>query len=133
MRTQPTGALLCARNCSRAVLALSAALSLGCAGDGSPEAETSGGSVSVVFAKGNSKGGRIESSGGGINVRVDPASNLDLHAETSGGSVSCTIPILTVGEHDRSEITGKIGKGGTPLEVSTSGGSIRITSTGNAS
>jgi len=93
---------------------------------GRVDADTSGGHVEVGFAKGNAHGGKIESSGGGITVSVDPNVDLAIDASTSGGSVSTDIPVKIVGRVDRSSIRGTIGKGGETLYVHTSGGSVSI-------
>ena len=95
---------------------------------GRVDADTSGGHVEVGFAKGNAHGGKIESSGGGITVAVDPNVDLAIDASTSGGSVSTDIPVKIVGKVDRSSIRGTLGKGGETLYVHTSGGSVSIES-----
>lgn len=94
-------------------------------------AETSGGHVRVSFAKGNDRGGKIESSGGGITVALDPQVNLNLDASTSAGTVSTDVPIKVVGRVTKSAIRGTLGSGGETLEVSTSAGPIRITAIGS--
>lgn len=93
---------------------------------GRVEADTSGGSVSVSFAKGNARGGKIESSGGGIRVTIDPSVNLNIDASTSGGSVRSDVPVKVVGKMSRSSIRGSLGSGGELLYVHTSGGSVTI-------
>ncbi|MCU0224269.1 MAG: DUF4097 domain-containing protein [Acidobacteria bacterium] len=93
---------------------------------GQVTADTSGGPIAVRFASGNSKGGSLESSGGGITIAVDPAAKLTLDAESSGGSVSCDLPVTVVGERDRSELRGELNGGGAVLRARTSGGGIRI-------
>jgi len=95
---------------------------------GRVDADTSGGHVEVGFAKGNAHGGKIESSGGGITVAIDPNVDLAIDASTSGGSVSTDIPVKIVGKVDRSSIRGTLGKGGETLYVHTSGGSVSIES-----
>jgi len=82
--------------------------------------------VEVTFAKGNAHGGKIESSGGGISVGVDPNVDLAIDASTSGGSVRTDIPVKIVGKVNGSSIKGTLGKGGETLYVHTSGGSVSI-------
>ena len=91
-------------------------------------AKTSGGGVSVSFTRGNAKGGEVESSGGPINVRLDPSVNLNLNASSSGGGVTASLPITAVGRVSGSHIEGTLGKGGATLSLHTSGGGIRIES-----
>jgi len=93
---------------------------------GRVDADTSGGHVEVGFAKGNAHGGKIESSGGGITVSVDPNVDLAIDASTSGGSVRTDIPVKIVGKVTGSSIRGTLGKGGETLYVHTSGGSVSI-------
>jgi hypothetical protein len=93
---------------------------------GRVDADTSGGHVEVSFAKGNAHGGKIESSGGGITVGVDPNVDLAIDASTSGGSVRTEIPVKFVGKVNGSSIKGTLGKGGETLYVHTSGGSVTI-------
>jgi DUF4097 and DUF4098 domain-containing protein YvlB len=68
----------------------------------------------------------IETSGGGVEVSVDPSVNLDVDASTSAGSVSSDVPIKSSGGRSRGELSGKIGSGGASLEIRTSAGSIHI-------
>ena len=93
---------------------------------GRVDADTSGGHVAVGFAKGNAHGGKIESSGGGITVSVDPNVDLAIDASTSGGSVRTDIPVKILGKVTGSSIRGTLGKGGETLYVHTSGGSVSI-------
>ncbi len=93
---------------------------------GRVDADTSGGHVEVSFAKGNAHGGKIESSGGGITVAIDPNVDLAIDASTSGGSVRTDIPVKIVGKVNGSSIRGSLGKGGEMLYVHTSGGSVSI-------
>jgi DUF4097 and DUF4098 domain-containing protein YvlB len=87
-------------------------------------ADTSGGSIEASFTKGNSAGGTLETSGGGIEVSVDPQADLSISA--SGSSVKTELPIRVQGEISRGSLTGSLGKGGNSLRLHTSGGSVRI-------
>ncbi len=87
-------------------------------------ADTSGGSIEASFTKGNSRGGSLETSGGGIEVSLDP--DADLSIQASGSSVKTELPIRVQGEISRGSLTGSLGKGGNPLKLHTSGGSVRI-------
>ena len=93
---------------------------------GRVDADTSGGHVEVSFAKGNAHGGKIESSGGGITIGIDPNVDLAIDASTSGGSVRTDIPVKIVVKVNGSSIKGTLGKGGEMLYVHTSGGSVSI-------
>jgi DUF4097 and DUF4098 domain-containing protein YvlB len=89
-------------------------------------ADTSGGSIEASFTKGNSKGGTLETSGGGIEVAVDP--DADLSIQASGNSVKTELPIRVQGELSKGSLSGSLGKGGNTLRLHTSGGSVRIQS-----
>jgi hypothetical protein len=89
-------------------------------------ADTSGGGIEASFARANARGGSLESSGGGIEVSVDPEVNLTIDA--SGNSVKTDLPIRVSGEVSRGELRGSLGKGGETLRLHTSGGSVRIRS-----
>ncbi len=94
---------------------------------GRVEAHTSGGDVTASLARGNAKGGEIETSGGDIELRLDPAINLSLDASTSSGEVTSNLPHLSVtGETSSSRLHGTLGSGGETLRVHTNGGSVRI-------
>jgi hypothetical protein len=87
-------------------------------------AETSGGSIDAEFAKGNSRGGSLESSGGGITVAVDPGVGLSIDAEAD--HVHSDLPLRVQGEISRRSLRGDLGNGGEKLLLRTSGGGIRI-------
>jgi DUF4097 and DUF4098 domain-containing protein YvlB len=87
-------------------------------------AETSGGGIEATLAKGNSKGGSLETSGGGIDVSIDPT--VDLAIEASGSGVRTDLPLRVHGEISRGSLSGQLGKGGNTLRLHTSGGSVRI-------
>ncbi len=91
---------------------------------GRVHADTSGGSIEASFAKGNSRGGSLETSGGGIEVAVDSAADLAIDA--SGSSVKTELPLQVRGEISRGSLQGTLGKGGSTLRLHTSGGSVRI-------
>lgn len=91
---------------------------------GRVRADTSGGGIEATFAKGNSHGGSLETSGGGIEVGLDPES--DLAIEASGNAVRTDLPIRVHGDISRGSLSGSLGKGGNVLRLHTSGGSVRI-------
>jgi len=93
---------------------------------GRVNADTSGGSVEVRFTRGNSRGGEIESSGGGVRVAIDRSANLNLDASASAGSVVTDLPITVSGTLGRSHVVGTLGSGGPTLRVHSSAGSVRI-------
>jgi hypothetical protein len=109
------------------------------------EARTSGGPVTVRFAAGNSRGGVLSSSGGGLRAELDPGVALTIDATTSGGSVESELPLMTRGavRSDGSDwpspplrkpttsLQGDLNGGGALLRLRTSGGGVRIQGTKN--
>jgi DUF4097 and DUF4098 domain-containing protein YvlB len=93
---------------------------------GHVKADTSGGGIEASFARGNSRGGSLETSGGGIEVKLDP--NSDLTIDASGTGVKTDLPLAVRGEVSRGSLSGTLGKGGNTLRLHTSGGSVRIQS-----
>ena len=91
---------------------------------GRVDADTSGGSIEATFARGNSRGGSLESSGGGISVSLDPGVGLSIDAH--GNSVTSDLPLTVQGEISRRSLRGTLGKGGESLRLRTSGGSVKI-------
>ncbi len=91
---------------------------------GRVEADTSGGGIEASFIKGNSQGGTLSSSGGGIDVAIDR--EADLNIEASGNAVKTDLPLRVQGEISRRSLSGSLGKGGNTLRLHTSGGSVRI-------
>jgi hypothetical protein len=93
---------------------------------GKVRADTSGGGIEATFARGNSNGGTLETSGGGIEVSLDPTADLSI--EASGNAVRTDLPLRVQGEVSRGRLSGSLGKGGNLLKMHTSGGSVRIQS-----
>ncbi|MEZ5313451.1 MAG: hypothetical protein R2862_07240 [Thermoanaerobaculia bacterium] len=89
-------------------------------------AESSGGPVTVGFAAGNHRGGRLNSSGGGVHVTLDPSVGLAIDAVASGGSVRCDLPVTVRGQLRRERLQGELNGGGANLELRSSGGGITI-------
>lgn len=93
---------------------------------GRVRAHTSGGSIEAILSKGNAHGGVLDTSGGSIYAKIDPAVNLDVDASSSGGGVRSDIPIRGVGSISRDAVRGTLGSGGELLRIHTSGGSVRL-------
>jgi DUF4097 and DUF4098 domain-containing protein YvlB len=91
------------------------------------DANTSGGGIKASFARGNSRGGRLESSGGSIDVSLD--SKADLEIDAAADNVTTTgLTLQTRGGFSHGRLQGTLGKGGQTLRIHTSGGGIRIAS-----
>jgi len=92
---------------------------------GRVDAHTSGGDIEVSFARGDARGGRIETSGGTIRVAIDPSVNLNLDASASGGDLTTDLPMKFSGI-THSSLHATLGSGGESLRIHTSGGDIHI-------
>jgi DUF4097 and DUF4098 domain-containing protein YvlB len=88
------------------------------------EADTSGGGIEATFARGNAHGGSLSTSGGGIDVAIDPA--VGLRIDASGNWVRADLPITVHGSVSRGKLQGTLGTGGALLRLHTSGGGVRI-------
>ena len=90
------------------------------------DAHTSGGRVSVGFVRGNDRGGRISSSGGGVTVFLDPGVGLSIDASSSGGSVRSDCPGSVSGRISRASLRGELNGGGETLRLRSSGGGVTL-------
>lgn len=97
------------------------------------QASTSGGDVRAALT-GPLKGAcSLRTSGGDVRVSVPPGVAFDLDAATSGGKVEAgglTIA-LESGGSGRSKLKGKVNGGGPPLTLRTSGGDVRVVTSGS--
>jgi len=91
---------------------------------GEVDARTTGGSISVSFI--HEPWGRLETSGGSVEVEFPEGVGVDLDARTSGGNVKIEHPHEPQDRHGKTRFQGPVDGGGSPLRVRTSGGSIRL-------
>ena len=91
--------------------------------DGQLDLRTSGGSVRASFV--HEPCGRLESSGGGVDVAFPDTSQVDLDARTSGGPVFLQHPLDEITRRSN-RVVGRINGGGLPLLIRTSGGPLHI-------
>jgi DUF4097 and DUF4098 domain-containing protein YvlB len=90
------------------------------------EAHSSGGPVTVRFAAGNSRGGVLSTSGGGVRTEIDPRVALTIDASSSGGNVQSHVPVTVQGRIDKDSLHGDLNGGGALLRLRSSGGGVRI-------
>ncbi len=91
---------------------------------GAVDARTSGGGISASFV--DEPSGRLETSGGSIEVTMPADAGVDLDARTSGGQVRLDSELALKGRERRHHVLGEVNGGGPKLALRTSGGSIRI-------
>lgn len=91
------------------------------------QAHTSGGHISVQFAAQPQGASRLETSGGQIDITLDPSVNVDLSAETSAGRI--TLPAGSGSVRESGPVQSarvQIGHGGPALVARTSAGNISV-------
>jgi hypothetical protein len=112
--------------------------------DGPVHVETSGGGITIVGAtgkvEGSTSGGsiaaelttpvsdtvKLESSGGGITVRMPADSAFNLDAETSAGNVHSEFAVAGAPKKERDHLKGQVNGGGKTVWLRTSAGSIHV-------
>lgn len=91
------------------------------------QAHTSGGHISLQFTAQPQGASRLETSGGQIDITLDPSIGVELNAQTSAGRI--TLPSGT-GSVDASgpvqSVRVRIGRGGPALVARTSAGNITV-------
>ena len=95
--------------------------------DGHLEAETTNGGIELedVTIK---NGLSAETTNGSIHLVVAGTLDADLKARTTNGSVTVDFPITLQSLHQsKHRVEGTIGKGGVPISLETTNGSIRLT------
>jgi hypothetical protein len=92
---------------------------------GKLEGATAGGSISGSFAS-LSDEVKLVTSGGGVTFRVPENAAFDLDASTSGGTVSSDLSVDSEGKPSRNHLKGPVNGGGKPVNLHSSGGSIRV-------
>jgi DUF4097 and DUF4098 domain-containing protein YvlB len=88
-------------------------------------ATTVNGSIRASIGS-TSGGAEFETVNGSITLDLPEGSNVDLRASTVNGSIDSALPITVSGRFSRRTLQGRIGDGGTRLDVSTVNGSIRL-------
>lgn len=92
---------------------------------GAIDGSTSGGSIEANLLSPIS-GVRLETSGGGVTVRIPASAAFDLDAETSGGGVHSDLPVTIVGKTEHDRLRGAVNGGGKLVRLRSSGGGIHV-------
>lgn len=69
---------------------------------------------------------RLESGFGDVSLRVPSDMNADIRAESGFGHVSTDVPLAVTESSGHSSLRGQLGKGGSPVELSTGFGSVHL-------
>jgi DUF4097 and DUF4098 domain-containing protein YvlB len=95
--------------------------------DGPLRLETSNGGIDLRLPAKFDDELRAHTSNGGITVRLPGDINARLTAHTSNGHVTSDLDVRTSGEISKTRLDGVLGGGGPLLDLSTSNGNIRLT------
>lgn len=94
---------------------------------GSVEASTVNGSINATMGSASWSGDlEFSTVNGGIRVTMPDGVNADVKASTVNGSVDSDFEITMQGRMNRGSLRGRIGKGGSELELTTVNGSIEL-------
>lgn len=96
------------------------------AGDVTGRTTNGGITVDLEGSAWDGNGLDLQTTNGGVQVRVPADYNAHLEAGTTNGSVKTDFPVLMNGTRNRS-FTADLGSGGAPVRVRTSNGGVKIT------
>jgi hypothetical protein len=102
--------------------------SIGLATRGVARATTVNGSIDAEMGTAANDALEFETVNGGITLTVPAGSGAELRASTVNGDISTDFPLTVRGKFSRRSISGTIGRGGPPLNLSTVNGDIRLRS-----
>ena len=92
--------------------------------DGKIHAETSGGSARAQLQV--NRGVSLQTSGGGITLLLPQDAHASIDAQSDGGSIRFDFPLSTTRIDGDSHLAGTLVGGGPPIDLHSSGGSIRV-------
>jgi hypothetical protein len=96
---------------------------------GGVQARTTNGPVNVELLKVGAGKITLGTTNGGVSLALPEAARADLSARVTNGGISVTGLDLDVSEHSRRLLEGRMNGGGTPIELRTTNGGIRIRAT----
>ena len=68
----------------------------------------------------------FKSTNGSIKLFLPADASVDIKARTTNGSINCELPIEREDYSSKKKLSGSINKGGPPVYLKTTNGSIRI-------
>ncbi|MGH7730740.1 MAG: DUF4097 family beta strand repeat-containing protein [Candidatus Eiseniibacteriota bacterium] len=102
--------------------------SIGVTTRGVARATTVNGSIDAEMGATPGEALEFETVNGGITLTVPAGSGAEIRASTVNGDISTDFPLTVRGRFNRRSITGTIGRGGPPLNMTTVNGNIRLRS-----
>ncbi len=87
---------------------------------------SSNGRIDLTLTRYQNNEVRVSTSNSSISVNLPSVLNAQLRAVTSNGSVSTDFDVLVRGKQSKNSLEGKIGDGGSMIELTSSNGSIHL-------
>ena len=84
------------------------------------------GSVNLNVVRLNTRGLRLNSISGRIMLRLADSINADVRVESISGNFSSEIPGVTIDKVGDSDFRAQVGRGGTPINISSVSGSVTL-------
>ncbi len=100
---------------------------------GSLQAKTTNGKISASFTRFTGGDIRLTTTNGIIQLSLPDDTDADVSARTTNGTVRSDFPLTTQGGWVRHNLEGRIGKGGSTIELRTTNGGISILRLSNRS
>jgi DUF4097 and DUF4098 domain-containing protein YvlB len=93
---------------------------------GGVDASVTNGAVSLDLAALGADKIRLSATNGGVTLLLPETAKADLSASCTNGGISVTGVKLDISQETRRHIEGKINGGGTPIELKTTNGGVRV-------
>jgi Toastrack DUF4097 len=95
---------------------------------GGVDARATNGGVSIELAAVGSDRIALRTTNGGVSLTVPESAKADISASCTNGGISVTGVRLEISEQSRRRLEGKLNGGGTPIELHTTNGGVRLRS-----
>jgi len=95
---------------------------------GGVDARATNGGVSIELAAVGSDRIALRTTNGGVSLTVPESAKADISASCTNGGISVTGVKLEISEQSRRRLEGKLNGGGTPIELHTTNGGVRLRS-----
>jgi Toastrack DUF4097 len=95
---------------------------------GGVDARATNGGVNIELASVGSERIALRTTNGGVSLTVPESAKADISASCTNGGISVTGVKLEISEQSRRRLEGKLNGGGTPIELHTTNGGVRLRS-----
>jgi hypothetical protein len=100
---------------------------------GGVDARVTNGGVVIDLASVSNARVSLRSTNGGVSLTLPSAAKADLSASCTNGAIRISGLTLEMSEQSRRRVEGRLNGGGTPIELHTTNGGVRVSARGNAS